>query len=191
MLADIMRAKTKRVPCQICHGRGEMFKKQTEGVQTGRAIGETYMFRLLKEGKQVSRINVQVNVVMTSSGIPLMKINKTALFKRDKEIPRMYASITKVWPERDGVVDLIKFASGDPKIEWIEMDEYDARCYDFIQQLLDFGFVKEGTRFIKELTHEEGQQEVAAADDTKITGTDAAGGDAGGSVERNAGDSRP
>jgi len=160
---DIMKGRSTRETCNICHGRGETYEKQLDGFQIGRMLGESYMFRMLKDGAELSRIETRVYIVLGPTGVPLAKHNPSAIFKRDKSVPRMYCAITRVSKDMQCVEVLVRRASEDPKIEWIEMDEYDAQCYGCAQILESIGFKKEGLKLIKELFHDNKENQDGSA----------------------------
>jgi len=155
---DIMKGTSGFEVCQICKGRGVKYKLPTDGIQFGRMIGENFAFRMLKDGKELSRLDICIHPIMTKAGVPLAKPNPKAIHKRDKLIPRLYATIRGVSEGREKIRELFDAAVMDPRVEWIEMSLYEAKCFGFDEELKSFGLYVEGTKLIKELYHDEKEE---------------------------------
>ncbi|MBE3122177.1 MAG: hypothetical protein IMZ53_01455 [Thermoplasmata archaeon] len=151
---DLIQAKTTRMPCGKCQGTGEVKDVQTDGIRCGRKIGETFFWQQLKDGHVVATLEVRACPVFLD-GVPQFKINGTALFKKQKRMPRLYIEIVRMNTipgfQRQGLMrQLVGSAIGDSKIEWAETNLNDSSP-EGIALMKDMGFHEEGNKLIKEM----------------------------------------
>lgn len=151
---DLMKAKTSRMPCVRCNGTGEVRDVQTDGIRVGRKIAETFFWQQLKDGHVVATLETRVCPVFLN-GVPQFRINGTAMFKNQRQQPRLYIEIVRMTTieafRRQGLMrEMVGNAIGDPKIEWAETN-LDDSTPEGIALLKDLGFHEEGNKLIKEM----------------------------------------
>ena len=146
---DILKAQRDKVICPVCNGFGTIAEVQTDGMRVGRVIAETFMYQELKDSKVISTLEVRVRPIMQPNGRPAVTPPKVF-----GEQPRMQCFIeivrmnTKPGYRKQGIMRrLLKFALGDPKIEWA-VSSWDDSTADGRNLLLGMKFKQEGNDLI-------------------------------------------
>jgi hypothetical protein len=194
---DFMKGKTMKNPCATCRGTGKIREAQTDGTRCGRVVAETFFWQELRDSKVIATLEIRIRPVCDQYGRPLAKMNREAMFKKDRTIPRLYCELvrmnTKIEFRKQGIMSmLLDRAVGDPKIEWV-YTSWDDSTVDGRNFLIGKGYKQEGDKLIYEKGFENrpdnsaGIQQQEAADDQSCPNGQTDGGVHGADPEREAG----
>lgn len=155
---DIAKAKKMKLVCSDCKGTGEV-RDTADGPRIGVIYAPTIFFQMIRNGNIVATLEARQRPILNENGVPLVKKNKIAMFRRDKEVPREYLEIARMTTEPEyrnqGIMtELLCLAAGNKNLEWIETLWRDSTD-EGRKFLLSHGFRHEGHRLVWEKTNEQ------------------------------------
>jgi len=152
---DIAKGRSMKLVCNKCKGTGEI-RTIINGPRIGVIYAPTIFFQMLREGKIVATLECRQRQITDDAGRPLVRINKSAMFRRDQEVPRNFLEIARMntrpeWRKQGIMTELLCIAAGNKEIEYIET-LWDDSTEDGRAFLLSHGFRRENERLVWEKT---------------------------------------